>query len=175
MEIEQILKIIENEGGFGELNVYSLLNHFDLDESKFSEMIDQKYGLSNWLEESTKRINQLNGGKGIFLDLSNYYEDGSFVYLKLGLIWEFFDDGLRKICANDNWSLSESKFIFDSYDAEGNLEPTKKEYDFDKFSDFVNDEYPFDFSDWADETKGMISQELSKKLGLNIILGDYQE
>lgn len=154
LDLDYFFKMLKKFGGYPNDKMEYLLDFFGWNKKIFFDLINEKYGMENWMTKNIEKMNSMDGGKGIKVFLSPWLE-GTFVVIQIQGVEEIDFD--RNLISLESYKITDSLFNT----PHGNMP-------YEECLIMVNEEDPYQVSDFISEVNSAIDSGLSSMLGLYI-------
>lgn len=154
LDLDYFFKMLEKFGGYPNDKMEYLLDFFEWNKKIFFDLVEEKYGVENWIIKNIERMNNMNGGKGIKIGLSSWM-NGTFVFIQINGI--ALIDGDRGEIIFKSYKITDSMFNT----PHGNMP-------YEECLIMIDEEDPYQVSDFISEVNSAIDRGLSEKLGFYV-------
>jgi len=155
LDIDMILKILKRNGGYPNPDIDTILESLGLSWIDFYIGIDKKYGIKEWMESNIKKMNEMNGGKGIRIELPSWGHN-NFVNVRINSL----DYEIR---------TNYFRIYLEDYEITDSLLMTPQGLvTFPELVDMAQEEDPYEFENFKDEFRNDITRGLSDLLAIRI-------
>ena len=155
LDLETILKLVRKNGGYPNPDMDTILESLDLSRWDFFSEIDKEYGIKNWLDSNIPKMNQLNGGKGVKINLPRWGSDNYINILVDSFDYEFHQNYSRIYL--EDFKITDS--LLDS--------PYGK-VSYDRLLEIILDDDPYEVENFKDDFRSYVTNGLSEQLGIII-------
>lgn len=155
LDLDMILQILKRNGGYPNPDIDTILESLGLSWIDFYTEIDKKYGIKEWMESNLKKMNEMNGGKGIKIELPSWGPN-NFVNVRINA----FDYDIH---------TNYIRIYLDDFEITDSLLSTPEGLlTYPELEDLVQNDDPYESENFKNEFRNTITRGLSELLAIRI-------